>query len=179
MRITISGPAGSGKTTVCNKLSEILSLESVVFGNIFRELASEKGISLSEMGTLAENDRSIDEMIDSKIVKIAREKNNIILESRLSAHMLSRNGIPAFKVYLHASPDVRIKRIKSRENEALEEALKVTMDRQASEERRYRMYYDIDINDTEVYDIIINTDEVDADQVVQRILGALEDRGCL
>ncbi len=40
MRITISGPPGSGKTTVCSKLSEALGLEAVVFGKIFREFAA-------------------------------------------------------------------------------------------------------------------------------------------
>ena len=179
MRITISGPAGSGKTTVCNKLSAALSFESVVFGQIFRDLAAEKGISLAELGKIAEKDRSIDEMIDSRIVQTARERYDIILESRLAAHMLERNGIPAFKIYLHASPDVRIKRIGMRENGSAGEVLKATTDRQMSEEKRYRMYYGIDINDTNVYDLIINTDEIDADQVIRRILDALEDRGCL
>ncbi len=41
MRITISGPPGSGKTTACKLLSERLGLEMVVFGRIFRELAQE------------------------------------------------------------------------------------------------------------------------------------------
>jgi len=179
MRITISGPAGSGKTTVCNKLSSVLSLDAVVFGNIFRDIAAERGMSLTELSELAENDRAIDEMIDSRIVQIARERDDIILESRLAAYMLNRNGIPAFRIYLDASPDVRIKRIGTRENETMEQALKVTAERQASEERRYKMYYNIDINDTSVYDLIINTDDIDPDQVIQRILEALEDNGCL
>ena len=50
MRITISGPPGSGKTTACNRLSEMLGLKAVVFGKIFRELAAEKHLSLLEFG---------------------------------------------------------------------------------------------------------------------------------
>ena len=102
MRITISGPPGSGKTTACKSLAEKLGYESVVFGRIFREMAAEKNISLTEMGELAEKDPSIDEYIDSKILEIARSKDDIILESRLSAYMLKRNGIPAFSIYLYA-----------------------------------------------------------------------------
>ena len=179
MRITISGPAGSGKTTTCNKLSAALSLEAVVFGKIFRELAAEKGMTLTELGELAEKDRSIDEMIDFRIVQIARAKEDIILESRLAAYMLNRNGISAFRIYLDASPDVRIKRIGIRENETIEMALKETAERQASEEKRYKMYYNIDIKDTSVYDLIVNTDDKDPDEVVQLIIEALEDNGCL
>ena len=83
MRITISGPPGSGKTTACNRLSEMLGLKAVVFGKIFRELAAEKHLSLLEFGQLAEKDPSIDEAIDARIVEIARQNEDIILESRL------------------------------------------------------------------------------------------------
>ncbi|MCL2142711.1 MAG: AAA family ATPase [Methanomassiliicoccaceae archaeon] len=179
MRLTISGPPGSGKTTVCDRLSSILSLRAVVFGRIFREIAEERNISLSELGDIAEKDFSIDETIDSRLLEIARENDNVILESRLSAHMLSRNGIPAFRIYLDASPDVRIRRIGMRDNETFEEALKETEERQASEEKRYKAYYGIDINDKSVYDLIINTDDIDPDGVVQIIINALEAAGCL
>ncbi|MEE3477591.1 MAG: AAA family ATPase, partial [Methanomethylophilus sp.] len=66
MRITISGPPGSGKTTVCGKLSEALGLKAVVFGQVFRQLAAEKGLTLVELGKLAEQDPQIDADIDAK-----------------------------------------------------------------------------------------------------------------
>jgi len=173
MRITISGPPGSGKTTACSKLSEELGLEAVVFGKIFRELAAEKNLSLGELGELAEKDPSIDKMIDSRILDIARENEDIILESRLSAYMCARNGIPAFKIYIDASPEVRMSRIGLREGETVEEACAKTLERQKSEAKRYKMYYDIDIDDKSVYDLVINTDDLDPDQVVKAILDAV------
>ena len=178
MRITISGPPGSGKTTACNRLSEMLGLKAVVFGKIFRELAAEKHLSLLEFGQLAEKDPSIDEAIDAKILEIARENENIILESRLSAYMLSRNSIPAFKIYLGASPEVRMSRIGVREGQSLEDAKKETIERQASEAKRYMMYYNIDINDMSVYDLVVNTDELDPDGVIDTILKAIEGSKC-
>ena len=176
MRITISGPPGSGKSTACSKLSEKLGLEAVIFGKIFRELAAEKNLTLSELGAIAEKDPSIDEMIDSRILDIARANEDIILESRLSAYMCARNGIPALKIYLDASPDVRMARIGLREGETEEEARAKTIDRQRSEAKRYKMYYDIDIEDLSVYDLIVNTDELDPDQVVEKILEAVRSR---
>ena len=178
MRITISGPPGSGKTTACNKLSEILGLRAVVFGKIFRELAAEKHLSLIEFGALAEKDPSIDKAIDNRILEIARENEDIILESRLSAYMLSRNSIPAFKIYLGASPEVRMSRIGVREGQTLEDAKKETLERQASEAKRYMMYYNIDINDMSVYDLVVNTDELDPDGVIDAILKAIEGKKC-
>ena len=178
MRITISGPPGSGKTTACNRLSEMLGLKAVVFGKIFRELAAEKHLSLLEFGQLAEKDPSIDEAIDARIVEIARQNENIILESRLSAYMLTRNSIPAFKIYLGASPEVRMSRIGVREGQTIEEAKKETIERQASEAKRYMMYYNIDINDMSVYDLVVNTDDLDPDGVIDTILKAIEGRKC-
>ena len=64
--------------------------------------------------------------------------------------MLSRNGIPAFKIYLDASPDVRMARVGLREGETFEEAHAKTIDRQRSEAKRYMMYYGIDIEDPRV-----------------------------
>jgi len=178
MRITISGPPGSGKTTVCGLLSEELGLKAIVFGRIFRELAAEKNISLAELGLLAEKDPSIDKDIDDRIIAVAKENDNIILESRLSAYMCVRNGIDAFKVYLDASPDVRMARIGIRESDSLEKAKADTLERQRSEAKRYLMYYNIDINDRSVYDLVVNTDELDPVGVLNEILKGIEGRKC-
>ena len=51
--------------------SEALGLKAVVFGQVFRQLAAEKGLTLVELGTLAENDPQIDADIDAKIVETA------------------------------------------------------------------------------------------------------------
>ena len=179
MRITISGPPGSGKTTACKTLSEKLGLEAVVFGKIFRQMATDRNMSLIEFGELAEKDPSIDEHIDSTIVEIARSNENIILESRLSAYMLTKNSIPAFKIYLNASPDVRVSRVGLREGESLEEATKITHEREISEAKRYRMYYGIDIRDLSVYDLVVDTDTLNPDQVIETIMDAIGGSKCL
>ncbi|MDR2846009.1 MAG: AAA family ATPase [Candidatus Methanoplasma sp.] len=178
MRMTISGPPGSGKTTVCKKLSEKLGLKAVVFGEFFRKLAAERDLSLAEFGALAEKDPGIDRFIDSSILEIAKANPDIILESRLCAYMLSRAGIPALKIYLSASPEVRMRRVGIREGETFEDACRNTIERQASEARRYKMYYDIDIDDRSVYDLIIETDDLTPEEVLDRILKEIEACTC-
>jgi predicted cytidylate kinase len=178
MRITISGPPGSGKTTACKKLSEKLGIKAVVFGEFFRKLAKERGMTLAEFGELAERDPAIDKKIDSMILDVARENPDIILESRLSAHMLTSNNIPAFRIYLDASPEIRIKRVGIRDGESFEDVYRHTLERQSSEAKRYKMYYDIDIEDKSVYDMVINTDNSDPDQVVDMILKGIEESTC-
>jgi len=139
MRITISGPPGSGKTTACRKLSEKLGVKAVVFGESFRKLAKERGMTLAEFGELAEKDPSIDRMIDDMILTAARENPDIILESRLSAQMLSKNNIPAFRVYLDASPEVRMERVGVRDEEMFDEVYRHMIERQSYEAKRYKM----------------------------------------
>ena len=178
MRITISGPPGSGKTTACNSLSQRLGYQAVVFGKIFRQMAADRGMTLVEFGDLAEKDPSIDQKIDSTIVDTARCADDIILESRLSAYMMSRNGIPAFKIYLHASPEVRVSRIGVREGESVEAAQEATKLREASEAKRYMMYYGIDITDLSVYDLVVDTDHLDPDQVIETIMKGIEGYKC-
>lgn len=174
MRITISGPPGSGKTTACATLSQRLGLEAVVFGRIFRDLAAEKHLTLSQLGEMAERDPSIDHMIDERILQMARTHDDLILESRLSAYMLTRHGIDAYKIYLTATPEVRMRRVGIREGETLEHATAVTLDRQRSEAKRYKQWYGIDIEDLSVYDMVLNTDDLSPEQVIDAILEGLD-----
>ena len=173
MIVTISGPPGSGKTTVCGMLSKRLGMEAKVFGMVFRQLAAERGLSLAEMGALAEGDPSIDHGIDDMILDFARGRDDVIVESRLSAYMLTRNGIPAFRIYLDASPETRAMRIGLREGETLEEACRGTEARQASEAARYMKYYGIDISDRSVYDLVIDTSDIPPDEVISQILSSI------
>lgn len=176
MRITISGPPGSGKTTACAKLSKVLGYRAEVFGKLFREMAASKGVSVAELGAMAEKDPSIDRDIDAMILQTAKDNEDIILESRLSAYLTKKNGIEAFRIYIHASPDVRMRRICLREDEDFDQACIETAEREESEAKRYMMYYGIDSTDLSVYDLIINTDEYTPDEVVGKILGALNER---
>jgi H/ACA ribonucleoprotein complex subunit 4 len=176
MRITISGPPGSGKTTLCGMLSEALGLKAVVFGQVFRQLAAEKGMTLGELGALAEKDPSIDAGIDQRIVDTARANPDIILESRLSAYMLTRHGIPAFRICLEASPEVRMSRIGVREGKDMETAVRETEERQKSEAARYKKYYGIDITDKSVYDLVLDTANYTPEEELKIILDAIKAR---
>jgi cytidylate kinase len=55
MRITISGPPGSGTTSLAKYLVEKRGYELISAGEVFRSLAKEKGMDLSTFGRLAES----------------------------------------------------------------------------------------------------------------------------
>ena len=174
MRITISGPPGSGKTTVCKLLASRLGYNYVISGNVFREMASKLNLSLTEFGKLAEEDPRYDRMIDDSMVQIAAADGDIVLEGRLAGHNLARQDMAAFKVYLDAEPEVRAARILEREKGSLKRVMNEMLEREECEAARYSQWYGIDINDKSVYDLVVDTSDTPPEKVVDIIVEKIE-----
>lgn len=170
MKITISGPPGSGKSTLSKKLSAKLGLELVSMGDIFRKHAHERCMSLDEFGMLAKCNDDIDRKLDEAQKKIAREKDNIILEGRLSGFLVDAD----LKVWLKAPLNIRAERIAKRENKSVPSALKETSEREECERVRYLNYYNIDIRDLSVYDIVIDSSRLSPEEICEIVLKAVE-----
>ncbi len=73
MIVTVSGPPGSGKSTLSKILSVRLGLELVSMGDIFRNCAEERCMCLAEFGYLAKNNCEIDREIDEMQKKSQRK----------------------------------------------------------------------------------------------------------
>ena len=155
MLITISGPAGSGKSTVATGLSETLGYEHVSGGDIFRELADERGLTPLELNRRAEDDESIDRDLDRRQRELAATRDDLVLESRLAGWMAGDHA--DFRVWLDAPLDVRVARIADREGKTASTAREETVERAASEAHRYKEYYGIDIDTLDIYDLALNT----------------------
>ncbi len=91
MIITISGPPGSGKSTLAKTLSSKLGMEILSVGDIFRKQAQERCMSIEEFCLLAIQNEEIDRKLDDEQKKIACEKDNLILEGRLSGFLVDAN----------------------------------------------------------------------------------------
>ena len=155
MLITISGPAGSGKSTVASALAEGLGYDHISGGDIFRSLADERGLTPLELNKLAEENDEIDRDLDRRLRELARERDELVLESRLAGWMAGEYA--DFRVWLSAPLSVRAERIADRESKDVEVARTETKARGSSEALRYGEYYGIDIEDLSIYDLALNT----------------------
>ncbi len=156
MIITISGAPGTGTSTLARGLAVALGLRWVNSGELFRKIASEKNLSVKEMNRLAEKGPEIDYLIDDAQKALAKEGSGIF-EGRLSGHLLEAD----LKVLLKTELRIRAGRIAKRESKLVEDAMAETRGREESEARRYKMYYNIDINDYSSYDLVLDTGRFD------------------
>jgi len=168
--ITISGPPGSGKSTLSKILSVRLGLELVSMGDIFRKCANERCMSLEEFGQIAKCNEKIDREIDEMQKKIAREKDNILIEGRLSGFLVDAD----LRVWLKAPLEIRAGRISKRENKSQALALEETSQREECERERYLKYYDIDIKDLSVYDLIIDSSKWNPEELSEIVQKAVK-----
>ncbi len=155
MLITVSGPAGGGKSTLAAALAEALDYDHVSGGDIFRSVANERGLSPVELNELAEEDAAIDYDLDRRQYELARDREDLVLESRLAGWLAG--DAADIRVWLTAPLSVRVERIAERESKPFETVRMETRRRAESEARRYRTYYDIDIDDLSIYDLVLNT----------------------
>ena len=171
MIITIGGLAGTGTTTTAELLSKKLDIPYISAGFVFREMAAERGMSVLEFSEFAEGNDDIDKEIDRRQAEKAKLADNLIIEGRLSAYFVDNADI---KLWLMTPFDVRSKRISQREEKSVEIAKDEIIIREKSEALRYMEIHNIDINNMEIYDLIINTDSFNPESISEIIIRTLK-----
>jgi len=139
----------------------------------FRNLAEERGVDFWTLSRMAEEDDSIDLELDRRQVEMALEQKSCVLGSRLAIWVLKEADL---KVYLEASLEVRVARIHRREGGSLEERLKETRQRDLNDTERYKRIYSIDNTQSDVADLVINTDNLNAQEIAALIVEAASSR---
>ncbi len=180
MIISISGLPGSGKSTVAKIMAEKLGFERIYMGGILRNIAEQRGLTILELLKEAETNSSIDEEADKMVTDLGRTKDNFIIESRTAFYFIP----DSFKVFVKVSSDEGAKRIygdlkkEERKNEEKAENLeglkKKLKERIETDSLRYEKYYGIDFLDEKNYDFVIDSSEISAVEVAEKILAMFE-----
>jgi len=171
MIITISGKAGSGKSSVAKKLARKLKLKHYSIGDLMRKLAKEKNMSLNELSKLAEKNDSVDKELDKKQIELKNE-DNFVIDGRLTAFFIPNADL---KVFLDCDDEVRAQRILRHDREEeksadINDTINKIKQRESSERKRYRKFYHVDYYDKNLYDLIIDTTNVNINGVVEEII---------
>lgn len=166
--VAVSGPPGSGKSTVARAVAEKFGLRYVSAGTIFRNLAAELGVGLDELSRMAERDHGIDRRIDEETLK-EEEKGNVVLDGHLTAWVV-RNAI---RIYVKASREERFARISRRDGVPMEEAVRVNSVREDSERARFKAIYGIDVGDLNSFDLVIDTTYLSPEDASQTVIDFL------
>ncbi|CAN5643608.1 AAA family ATPase [soil metagenome] len=152
-----------------------LELEHLDGGTVFRTVAAEQGVSLAEYAAMAEHDENIDRALDDRLTDRARQ-GDVLLESRLAGWLATRAELESLTVWISCDEVERARRVGGRDGHDVDAALAHNRARETSERARYLGYYDIDLTDLSVYDLVLDSTEASPEQLVAAIVDATGDR---
>lgn len=175
--ITISGPPGSGKSTIADRVADQLGWERFSAGDFMREIAHERGVTLSKLLKQAEENPQIDKMIDARSKSLA-DTENIVIDSRLAFYFIPHS----FSVYLDVDLEEGARRIHEDEtdtrqragenHEAIEKTKEQVLERIAGEKKRYQNLYGIDHTNTNNYRLVIDTTDKEITVITKEVITA-------
>ncbi len=154
LTITVSGVSGAGKTDGANALAKAFKLKYVSVGDIQRQLAKEKGLTLEEQTKT--RGPEVDHEIDKKNLELAME-GGVVLVGRLAAWVAG--DWANVKIWYECPLKVRAKRVAKRDKISFEEAVKNIKQRDDNDHEKYSELYNINSLDTSIYDIKINNEK--------------------
>ena len=180
--IVVSGPPAIGKTTVAKGLAKEFNLNHLSGGDILKELASEEGFSSSgddwwdtDDGMKFLNQRKenpeFDKKVDQKLIELF-EKGDIVITSYTLPWLID-DGI---KLWLDGTVENSAKRMQSRDNMDEFSALEVVNKRFNENKLIYKNLYNFEFgDDLSVFDKIIQTDDKNAEQVLEIATSTVRD----
>jgi len=171
--IVISGPPAVGKTTVAKGLAEEFQLQYLSGGDVLKDMAKEQGFDSSgddwwdtddglDFLNKREQNSEFDKKLDDKLIALFTQGGMVITSYTLP--WLIKGGI---KIWLEGSHSSSTKRMQSRDNMNSDDAYEITKQRFDKNKALYKKLYNFDFgDDTSVFDLIINTDNLTAQQVI-------------
>ncbi len=179
--ITIAGRPGSGKSATSKLVAQKLEYEHFSSGDLFRALGEEKGLDVLRANRNAEQNAEIDHLVDERLQQIGRDDDYKVIDSRTAWHWIPQS----FKVFLDLDLEVAAGRIIANMEPERMESEKIPSDTRAyagqlqerldSESRRYMSLYQINPYTLENYDLVVDTEINNLEQVAEIVQKAYEE----
>ncbi|MFH1978582.1 MAG: (d)CMP kinase [Candidatus Aenigmatarchaeota archaeon] len=175
MIITISGKAGSGKSSVGKIVAERLGYQHYSIGDLRGKMASDRRISLAEFNKIGEKEDFTDKEVDDYVKKLGETEDNLVVDGRLCFYFIPQS----IKVFITANLEKRAQRVFQDERidekfKDLEETKKALEEREESDLFRYKKYYNLDHLAEKHYDIIVDSSHITAEQVAEKVIEFIE-----
>jgi len=171
--IIISGPPAVGKTTIAKGIAEEFSLTHLSGGDILKEIAEEQGFKTGGddwwdtqegMNFLSQRQENseFDKKVDDKLKKHFLDGNVVITSYTLP--WLVEGGV---KIWLEGSKENSAQRMTTRDNMSKDNALEIVQKRYQENKKIYKVLYGFEFGeDLSIFDKVIETDGLDASQVL-------------
>ena len=181
--VIISGPPAIGKTTVSKGLAKEFNLKYLSGGDVLKELGAEQGFETEhddfwdtsfgmKFLNMRKTNSEFDKKVDEKLKKLFLEGGKIITSYTLP--WLVEDGI---KIWLAGSQENSAKRMTVRDGISFDEALEIVKKRYEENKMIYKKLYGFDFgDDLTVFDIVINTDNLGADEVLSVASSLVKER---
>jgi CMP/dCMP kinase len=179
--LCISGMAGTGKSTLSKKIAEKYKLKYYSGGDALKDLAKKEGLNASKEGWWESTeglkfldkrikDSHFDKAVDNKLLEYASE-GTVLLDSWTMPWLLKCG----FKIWLMASIDKRAARVAVRDSITLDEAVKVLAEKEDRTRAIYKELYGFCLGeDLSPFDMVLDTDDLSADEVFNVICKVLD-----
>ena len=172
--VIISGPPAIGKTTIAKGIGKEFGLRHLSGGDILKELAQDEGFDTggddwwdtSEgMNFLShrQENAEFDKKVDNKLKKLFLEGNVVITSYTLP--WIVEGGV---KIWLAGSMENSARRMTVRDNLSKNDTIKIVQKRYDENKIIYKTLYGFEFGeDLSVFDKTIETDNLDAGQVLE------------
>lgn len=177
--VTVAGSPGAGKSSTAKAVAAALGFRHFSSGDLFRQLAAERGESIEAMNLSAEVQRDIDLNVDKLLQEKYRVEDRLVIDSRMAWRWMPHS----LKVFLVLDPGTAAERIfdnlreegrQSEDAKSVEE-VRASIDRRfASEQRRYLALYGVNPTDPLNFDLVINTKHNDLPTVTAIVIAAYQ-----
>ncbi|MCX6795892.1 MAG: cytidylate kinase family protein [Candidatus Falkowbacteria bacterium] len=176
MIISLSGAIGSGKSTIAKMLAQKLGWPRYYIGSLRRQIAKERGLTLTEYNKLGETDPTTDSEVDEYQKRLGKTLDNFIIEGRTSWYFIPHS----LKIFLEVDEKEGAQRVftdlkKNKERnedknlKTLEDVLESNQRRLASDKIRYKKYYNVDVFNHKNYDFVLDTTNLSIEEVFTQV----------
>ena len=176
VNVTVSGHPGSGTSTLVRGLMDRFGWTSLNGGDVFREEAKRRGMSLGDFGELCKNELDVDRSLDELLRQRMQGPDAAhIVESRLAGWWAHHLELPCLRIWLDVSDEERARRVSEREGLALEDAREANRARAAVDGERFMLLYDLVPEDPEPYTHVLDATTLNATQILDHVVALLEE----